>query len=226
MKQYGTSIEINNRRTLSVSTVNFGIEICGRNQQKQIITDSFPFFREAITFQNPMHINPKIKAVAAECMLLLGRVIFGTVFLKDAFEHFTPTMIHEAEGKGIFLPYILVPASGIVALLGGLLIIFGFYTKIGAGLIVKVLIPVTVVMHDFWNFSTPHLIEIEFDQFVSNLGLLGAAFILMYFGPGPISLDARLKKRKAKKLAEKEGAIKRKEMHLKIRKLEIGKSST
>ncbi|MEO5642193.1 MAG: DoxX family protein [Bacteroidia bacterium] len=172
-----------------------------------------------------MHINPKLKALAADIMLLFGRVIFGGVFLKDAVEHFTPTMIQEAEQKGMFLPYILIPLSGLVALVGALFIIFGFKTKFGAGLIVKVLIPVTVVMHDFWNFSTPHTIGIEFDEFVKNLGLIGAAFILMYFGGGPITFDAKLKKRKEKKLAAKKGTILRKEMHLKIRQLEIGNAN-
>jgi putative oxidoreductase len=152
--------------------------------------------RGAITFSSVMHINPKIKAIAADYMLLLGRVLFGAVFFKDAAEHFTPNLIKAAEAKGVFLPYILVPASGVIAIVGGLLIIFGFKTRLGAGLIVKVLIPVTVVMHDFWHFVTPYLIKLEFDQFVKNLGLIGAALILLYFGPGPISFDEKLKKRK------------------------------
>jgi uncharacterized membrane protein YphA (DoxX/SURF4 family) len=133
-------------------------------------------------------------------MLLLGRILFGAVFFKDAADHFSSAMIKSAEAKGVFLPHILVPASGVIAIIGGLLIIFGFKTKLGAGLIVKVLIPVTIVMHDFWNFVTPHLIRLEFDQFVKNLGLLGAAFMLIYFGPGPWSVDAWLKRRKEVRL--------------------------
>ena len=146
-----------------------------------------------------MHINPKIKTIVAECTLLIGRILFGAVFFKDAIDHFSPAMIKAAAVKGMFLQHILLPASGVVAIAGGLLIIFGFKTKLGAGLIVKVLIPVTVVMHDFWNYVTPTFIRIEFDQFTKNLGLLGAAFILIYFGGGPLSVDAWLKRRKEKK---------------------------
>lgn len=145
-------------------------------------------------------MNSKVKEILKETMLLTGRILFGAVFFKDAADHFTPALIKAAEAKGVFLPHILVPASGLIAILGGAMIILGFKTKLGAGLIVKVLIPVTIVMHDFWNFVTPYLIRIEFDQFVKNLGLLGAALILIYFGPGPWSIDAWLKRRKEKKL--------------------------
>jgi uncharacterized membrane protein YphA (DoxX/SURF4 family) len=151
-------------------------------------------------------INPRVKEIAKESMLLIGRILFGAVFFKDAADHFSPEMMQEAEAKGVFLPHILVPLSGLIAIIGGLLIILGLKTKLGAGLIVKVLIPVTVVMHDFWNFVTPHLIDMEFDQFVKNLGLLGAACFLIYFGAGPWSVDAWLKKRKEKKLKPKMAA--------------------
>jgi putative oxidoreductase len=146
-----------------------------------------------------MRINPKIKKVTALGMLLLGRILFGAVFFKDAADHFSSEMISDAQEKGIYMAQLFVPLSGVIAIIGGLLIITGYQTKLGAGLIVKVLIPVTVVMHDFWNFSSPHQVEFEFDQFVNNLGMLGAAFMLIYFGAGPLSIDAYLKKRKEQK---------------------------
>jgi putative oxidoreductase len=169
-----------------------------------------------------MHINPKIKKITALSLLLVGRILFGAVFFKDAAEHFTTEMINEAQGKGVYMAQIFVPLSGAIAIIGGLLIIFGYKTKLGAGLIVKVLLPVTVVMHDFWNFSSPHQVEFEFDQFVNNLGMLGAACMLIYFGGGPLSIDAYLKKRKAQRSERQQKLTEKKENVHEVKKNEKG----
>lgn len=149
-------------------------------------------------FLFPMKL--KIKNTIAECSLLLGRILFGTVFFKDAADHFSRTMIDAANAKGVWLPEILVPASGVIAVIGGLLIISGFKTKLGAGLIVKFLVPVTFVMHDFWNMDLPYIFQFELDLFIKNIGLIGGALILIYFGPGLWSVDAWLKERKKRKI--------------------------
>ncbi len=143
-----------------------------------------------------MKIDPRIKHISSNSFLLLGRILFGAIFFKDAIDHFSPEMLLEAQERDVILPHLLLPLSGVLAIIGGLLIIFGFKTKFGAGLIVKVLIPVTFIFHNFWSFSTPELVDREFDHFVISLGLIGAAFMVMHFGGGPWSIDELLEKRK------------------------------
>ncbi len=67
-------------------------------------------------------------------------------------------------------------------------ILFGFKARWGAWLLVIFLIPVTLMMHDFWN--NPHPVEslVEKFMFLKNLGLLGAALIIAYLGSGPWSV--------------------------------------
>jgi putative oxidoreductase len=141
-----------------------------------------------------------LKNKIRESTLLAGRILFGMVFFKDAADHFSRSMIDSATAKGVWMPEVLVPLSGVIAILGGIMVITGFKTKLGAGLIVKVLVPVTVVMHDFWNMDLPFLFQLELDLFIKNVGLIGGALFLVYFGPGPWSVDAKLKAAKARKL--------------------------
>ena len=107
------------------------------------------------------------------------------------YNHFLPSTIKYATGSGVPYAEILVPLSGIIALLGGLSILLGYKAKLGAWLLVIFLIPVTYKMHAFWTISNPSVFAYALQQvmFMKNLALLGASFIISYFGSGPLSLD-------------------------------------
>ena len=83
-------------------------------------------------------------------VVLLGRIFYSAIFIISSFSHFTKPTISYAASYGVMMPYILVPISGIMALVGGLSILLGFKAKLGAWLIVLFLIPVTLTMHKFW----------------------------------------------------------------------------
>jgi putative oxidoreductase len=53
------------------------------------------------------------------------------------------------------------------------------------------LVPVTVMMHAFWNVADPMQAQLEQAMFMKNVGLIGGALLIAYFGAGPLSLDAR-----------------------------------
>jgi putative oxidoreductase len=84
---------------------------------------------------------------------------------------------------------VLVPLSGILALLGGLSILFGVRARIGALLLVLFLVPVTLIMHRYWGLPDPALARLQQVQFMKNLSMLGGALLIMYFGAGPLSFD-------------------------------------
>jgi putative oxidoreductase len=95
-----------------------------------------------------------------------------------------------AESAGVPAPTFMVPLSGIVAILGGLSIALGYHARFGALLIVLFLIPVTFIMHDFWNETDEMQYRMQMVNFMKNLGLMGGAFILAYFGSGPLSIKS------------------------------------
>lgn len=120
---------------------------------------------------------------------LLGRLCFSLVFILGSFGHFTKEYINYGASAGIPIPSIMVPLSGVIALLGGLSILLGYKTRYGAVLIIIFLIPVTLMMHNFWIIGDPVAAKMQEINFMKNLGLLGGAFLLTYFGSGPLSFD-------------------------------------
>jgi putative oxidoreductase len=119
-----------------------------------------------------------------------GRQLFSLIFIISSARHFSPDTIASAAAHGVPLPGLLVPLSGIIALLGGLSILLGFQTRIGAGLLVIFLVPVTLMMHNFWSVTDPMTQQIEKAMFLKNVTMLGGALVISYFGADPLSLDA------------------------------------
>jgi putative oxidoreductase len=85
----------------------------------------------------------------------------------------------------------LVPASGVLALAGGLSILLGYRAKIGAWLVVLFLVPVTLMMHNFWAVKDPLMAQMQMAMFLKNVTMLGGALLISQFGAGALSLDAR-----------------------------------
>jgi putative oxidoreductase len=122
---------------------------------------------------------------------LIGRVFYSLIFLMTIASHFSQETIGYAESNGVPAASFLVPFSGIIAILGALSIILGFRTRVGAMLIVIFLVPVTLMMHAFWTETDPMQAKMQMVNFMKNLSLLGAAMMISYFGPGPVSFDER-----------------------------------
>lgn len=122
---------------------------------------------------------------------LIGRICFSAMFIFGAPGHFTARYIAYGAQAGVPAASLLVPLSGVLALLGGLSIALGYKAKLGALLLVVFLIPVTVTMHGFWTVADPMMREMQQGHFMKNLSMLGGALLIAYFGAGPLSLDSR-----------------------------------
>jgi putative oxidoreductase len=59
--------------------------------------------------------------------------------------------------------------------------------------LVAFLIPVTLMMHNFWAVKDAMMAQVQMAMFMKNLSMLGGALAFFYFGAGPVSLDARQK---------------------------------
>jgi putative oxidoreductase len=130
-------------------------------------------------------------AHAAMYLVPLGRLLFAAIFLLAAPGHFKPETIQYAASEGVPLAKLLVPASGILAFVGGAMILLGWHARVGAALLIAFLVPVTLTMHAFWSAADPLMRQMQMAMFMKNVGLMGAALLIAYFGSGPVSLDAR-----------------------------------
>ena len=126
-------------------------------------------------------------------IVLVGRILFSTIFIMTIMGHFSKQDISFAAAAGVPLAPIAVPVSGIIAFLGGLSIAFGYKAKWGAWLIVLFLVPITLMMHNFWAAPDKMAAQMQMAMFIKNVSILGGALMIAYFGTGPLSLDSLFK---------------------------------
>ena len=130
--------------------------------------------------------------------VLIGRIVFSILFIMSGPNHLSGEGVEMAVQSGVPLASVAVPLSGLISLLGGVSIAFGYKAKLGAWVIVMFLLPVTITMHNFWSAADPHIALIQQIMFMKNLTIIGAALLIASFGSGPLSLDSKLKNKSAK----------------------------
>jgi putative oxidoreductase len=123
----------------------------------------------------------------------VGRVLYSLIFISSGFSHFSATSVGYAASQGVPMPSILVPVSGILAIVGGVSVLLGYKARWGAWLLILFLIPVTLMMHGFWKFNGMEG-QVQMSMFMKNTSMLGAAFLIAWFGAGPVSFDAKQNK--------------------------------
>lgn len=125
-------------------------------------------------------------------LVLIGRILFAAIFIAAAPRHFTAEGAAHAADLGVPLAKLAVPLSGVMSLVGGLSVLVGYQTRLGAWLLIAFLVPVTIMMHAFWRIDDPVTLHTQQAMFMKNISMLGAALFIAYFGGGPLSIDARL----------------------------------
>lgn len=122
----------------------------------------------------------------------IGRVLFALIFLAAAPRHFTEEGIQHAADFGVPLAKLLVPASGVLAIVSSLSVMTGFKAEWGAWGLVLFLVPITFSLHAFWNVSDPVQHHVQQAMFAKNISMIGAALLLAHFGAGPYAISASL----------------------------------
>lgn len=128
----------------------------------------------------------------------VGRFFFSLIFVMSGLSHFSAASISYAANSGVPLPDILVPISGIIAIAGGLSVMLGFHARAGGVLILLFLLPVTLLMHDFWSIADAQQAQNQFSHFMKNLALIGGALLITFYGAGPGSVDHYLNKKQSR----------------------------
>jgi putative oxidoreductase len=127
-------------------------------------------------------------------VVVIGRIFYSAIFIVSGFRHFSQETITFAAKYGIPFAQAAVPLSGVIAIFGGVSILLGYYARVGAWLLILFLVPVTLMVHNFWAVPAALAPEQQ-TQFMKNVSMLGAALLIAYFGSGPLSLDARRPKK-------------------------------
>lgn len=127
-----------------------------------------------------------------EYLFLAGRVLFGGFFLLSGIRHFQhmQMMSGYAGTKGVPSPRLAVAVSGLLILIGGLLVVLGARPVWAVLLLTAFLVPVTLMMHNYWA-DTDQMTRINNQvNFMKNMALLGASWMLLLIPePWPLSVS-------------------------------------
>ncbi|REK11595.1 MAG: DoxX family protein [Planctomycetota bacterium] len=132
----------------------------------------------------------------------IGRLLLALIFVASAAGKFndwqgTVNMIAE---KGMPAPDALLSIAVALEIIGGVSVIVGLYARLGALVLLAFLVPVSVIMHNFWALEGAERMP-EMISFMKNVSISGGIVLVLAFGAGPCSID-RLLERKPKSKPE------------------------
>ncbi len=112
---------------------------------------------------------------------IIGQILFGGYFLWQGINHFQnhKGLAGYTASKKVPAPSVAIFGTGVLLVLGGLGVLFNMYTLVALILLVIFLVPVTFVMHAFWNETDPQAKSSQQIAFLKNIALLGAALLMM-----------------------------------------------
>jgi len=116
---------------------------------------------------------------------IAGRVMFTLIFFLSGITHFTDlqSYVDLMPAAIPFRPF-WVMISGVVELLGALLIVSNRMAHVGGWLIFLFLVPVTIVVHGVWMLATPDPVmqRIQTSFFLKGVAMAGAALLITQVG--------------------------------------------
>ena len=138
---------------------------------------------------------------------LIARIFLSFIFLYEAYDSiffFKATKVKMDYYGLTWKPDLLLYGAIFLLVLGGILILLGYRSSLGAALLLLYWVPVTFIVHDFWNvpfecvmeISCPEL-ELEANEvyrrmqgilFMKNLAITGGLLMVLVNGSGKISL--------------------------------------
>jgi uncharacterized membrane protein YphA (DoxX/SURF4 family) len=122
---------------------------------------------------------------------LVGRVMLGGFFIISGIGHFQhlPMMAGFTGSKGVPSPKLAVMVSGLMIIVGGVSILLGLKPHWGIALVSAFLVPVTLLMHQYWTHTDPMMRINDRVNFMKNIAILGACWMLLLVPqPWPMSV--------------------------------------
>jgi putative oxidoreductase len=135
--------------------------------------------------------NPSTPVVvAARLLLALMFVLAG--FSKFAGLEGTAGYI---ASKGLPLPSLLAFGTATLEVVGGLALAFGLQARWAAAALALFTLAASVLFHNFWAMPADQAMVNQL-MFMKNLAVAGGLLMVVAFGAGPASIDARIAARR------------------------------
>lgn len=121
---------------------------------------------------------------------LIARIFLSLIFLWEAYD----TIKYFNNAKEYMIGYhltwnqdFLLGSAIFLMIFGGVLILTGYRSKLGAVLLLLYYIPATFIIYSFWN-DPPEVYRVNSIQFMKNLAIIGGLMMVYVNGAGRYSI--------------------------------------
>ncbi len=121
---------------------------------------------------------------------LVGRILIAQIFLFSGFgklSGFEGTVGYIAS-KSLPMPEIAAIIAIIVELCGGLMLVFGWRTRLAAAALCVFTGLAALFFHNFWA-AAPDQAQNQMIHFMKNITIMGGLLFVVAHGAGPLSVD-------------------------------------
>ena len=123
-------------------------------------------------------------------LLLISRIAIAAVFIVFGIRK----LMAVAGTAGYFaklglpMPEIVVWLVILIEVLGGILLIVGWQTRMAAWILAGFVVLATAAAHRYWEFDAPQYVA-QLTNFMKNLAIVGGLLMVAAVGPGRYSVD-------------------------------------
>jgi putative oxidoreductase len=126
---------------------------------------------------------------------LIGRIFLSAIFIFEAIDStlfFGKTKdVMTEHGLNWSQDFLLSSAIFMLAM-GGLMVLFGYRSTLGAIMLLMYWVPVTFIVHDFWNCAQSADLREQSILFMKNIAIIGGLLMLVGKGSGRYSIKRLL----------------------------------
>ncbi|MEE8056056.1 MAG: DoxX family protein [Gammaproteobacteria bacterium] len=119
---------------------------------------------------------------------IVGRILLAAIFIVAGMNkllNFGGTAAY-MESAGLPMVEVLLVATIVIELGGGLMIALAWNARWAALAIFLFIIPVTLIFHDFWTVEGQEM-QNQLNHFMKNLAIMGGMLYVIVMGSGPYS---------------------------------------
>lgn len=121
---------------------------------------------------------------------LIGRVLLSFIFLHKAYEYIAYFKEKKVEMSAYGITWnqdLLLYGAIFLLFSGGIMLLTGYRSRLGAMLLLLYWVPVTLVVHSFWN-DPPEFQHFQSVQFTKNLAIAGGLMMASVNSAGKHSI--------------------------------------
>jgi putative oxidoreductase len=120
----------------------------------------------------------------------LGRLLISLIFIIAGIGKIVGfrEAVESLRNAGVGGAFWLIIIGLLMELVGGILLLIGWYTRVAIVILMIFLLPTTFIFHSFWNFTGAEA-TLQLLFFLKNLTIYGGLLAFFSFGPGRWSID-------------------------------------